>query len=198
MKSFFSSRVSRFNALMIFYSLGVVTLSLPVMAAPQEVCIKTSTGDVVCGTPVPKPRSNPNRVGREAAIATYRDLNVVTWELQSCVKGEGNVVRCTLSLSTSQDGRYDIILKEGSGPNGGAKLVDSSGNEYSPSRIQMGDKFAGGNDEFAFDMVQGSIYKITIDFANIPASISRATLWKVGTYGFGGWGVVKFRNVPIN
>jgi hypothetical protein len=59
MKSFFSSRVSKFNASMTLCLLGVSTLSLPVMAAPQEACMNTSTGDVGCGEIVPKlPKSN--------------------------------------------------------------------------------------------------------------------------------------------
>ena len=196
MKLFFFSCVSRINVLMILYSLGVITFSFPVMAVPQEVCIKTSAGDIVCGTPVPKPKSNINRISREPSVA--RD-NIVTWELQSCTKGEGSFVRCSFSLSTSQDAKYTVISKEGSGPNGGCKLVDSSGNEYRVSRIQMGNKFAGGDDELVFNMVKGSTYKITIDFANVPASVSRATLFTVGTYAtVGGWGGVKFRNVPVD
>jgi hypothetical protein len=59
MKSFFYSRVSKFNALMTLCLLGVSTLSLPVMASPQESCVMTSTSEIVCGEPV---SSNGERV----------------------------------------------------------------------------------------------------------------------------------------
>jgi len=35
--------------------LGVTTLNLPVIASPQEVCVITSAGDVVCGKLFPPP-----------------------------------------------------------------------------------------------------------------------------------------------
>ncbi len=74
MKLVFPSRISIFYVLMSFGALGVTTSILPVMAAPQEVCVKASSGDVVCGMPVPKPSSKPNPSGsleREADGLTY-------------------------------------------------------------------------------------------------------------------------------
>jgi hypothetical protein len=53
--SFFSSRVSKFNLLVTLCALSLTTSGLSVMAAPQEACVKTSAGDIVCGQLVSKP-----------------------------------------------------------------------------------------------------------------------------------------------
>ncbi|WP_146138406.1 hypothetical protein [Chamaesiphon polymorphus] len=68
MKSFFSSRISKVNALMTLCALGVTTFSSPTMAAPQEACVKTSTGEIVCGQLVSKP---VNASGIQVVEATY-------------------------------------------------------------------------------------------------------------------------------
>ncbi len=47
MKSFFFSRISKFNVLMTLGILSLTTIILPVIAAPQEAPTKTSTGDIV-------------------------------------------------------------------------------------------------------------------------------------------------------
>ncbi len=46
MKSFFFSRISKFNVLMTLGILSLTTIILPVTAAPQEAPTKTSTGDI--------------------------------------------------------------------------------------------------------------------------------------------------------
>ena len=58
--------------------LGLATLSLPGQAVPQEVCVLTSMGDVVCGQLVAKPSSgsqspavNPSPSVSDSKVQSY-------------------------------------------------------------------------------------------------------------------------------
>jgi len=66
-KSFFSSLVTKFN-LLLACTIGVVAFSLPAVSAPQEACVKTSAGDIVCGQLVSKP---VEATGIQVIEATY-------------------------------------------------------------------------------------------------------------------------------
>lgn len=184
MKSFFSYRVSKFNALMTLCALGVTTFSYPAMAAPQEVCIRTATGNVACGMPVSKPPKSS-----QPAIETTIDSQTeygVKWELKSCVRGAKNLVSCTLVLSSEADRGFSLNAAEYT------KLVDSSGSEYSANKIQIGKRV--DRSSVAINMAKGASYRTIITFADIPDSISQVVLFKVSysnTYA-------SFRNVPIN
>ncbi len=87
MKSFFSSRVSRLNVLTTLCALSVTTLSLPTMAVAKNACVRTSTGDVVCGELVPKQSAQSSKrlfVGTwEAQLPDNRFLMKVTWNSQA-------------------------------------------------------------------------------------------------------------------
>lgn len=97
MKSFFSI----YSSVLTLSIFGISTLSFPAIAAPQEVCVRTVTGDVACGTPVPKPSGSS-----QPAIETTIDSQTaygVTYELKSCVRGTKHLVSCTLVLSSDKD-----------------------------------------------------------------------------------------------
>ena len=188
MKSAFSSRASKFHVLMTLGALGFTAFSLPMTAVAQETCVRTSSGSVVCGTPVAKPGSRQEPSNNNVTIDTQIQ-GTVTWELKSCARGVRNVVSCTLSLSTSQDLGYVVVL------NNETKLVDSSGNEYRANRVQIGDRTAGSGNQLNFNMAKGARYRTTINFTDVPTSISQVALLQVVTYAYE---QVKFRNVPIN
>ncbi len=185
MKSFFFSRVSKFNAFMTLCTLGLTTVSLPVMAAPQEACVKTSAGDVVCGTPVPKPPKS-NQPGNDETIDTQVHGEGITLELKSCVKGARNTVSCTLVLRSPQDQNFTLYTARYS------KLVDSAGNEYNSDKVKVGNRTG---ESLTLPMAKGATYRAIFNFVDVPASLSQAVLLQIGgNYGH----LMKFRNVPIN
>jgi hypothetical protein len=189
MKAVFSSYLSKFNLPIAGFTLGISILSLPVSAAPKEACVKTESGDVVCGQLVPKPASNtPTRVDNDETMQT-QTRGRVTWDLKSCVRKQKNV-RCTFSLiPTTQDaGGYAIYLTRTI-----TKLVDSAGNEYFANRIQIASKTAGANGDVQLDLTKGARYNTTIDFTGVPPSISQVISMKIHT----GDGILDFREVPI-
>ena len=172
---------------MTLCALGMPILSFPALVSSQEACVMTSAGDIVCGKPVPKSTPGQNRTDNDETLQRSIESNV-TWELKSCVRKRGNV-SCTLVLTASDDrGDYVVVL------NNGTKLVDSSGNEYYASQVQIGKRFAGSNSQLNFTMAKGAHYKVTIDFTDVPTSISQVNLLQIITYAYA---QVKFRNVPI-
>ena len=197
MKSFFSSHASKFHALMTVCALGTTILSLPVTAAPEEACVRTSTGRVVCGTPVTKPSSISNQLDSDETIQTqvdpagYGGDYIVTWELKSCSRIKKNV-RCTFLISDNVDRSYGLWL-------GPTKMVDSGGKEYLSSFIQSGTRSASADGNTAtgiyIDMAKRIHYKVIIDFTGVPASLSQVALLQVRNSGGSG---VSFRDVPIN
>jgi len=112
----------------------------------------------------------------------------VTWELKSCARKPNTVVSCTLSLSSSQDVGYVVVL------NNNTRIVDAGGNEYYASKVQIGKRIAGSSSNLNFDMAKNAIYPTTIDFTGIPTSVSQITLLQIVTVSYV---QVKFRNVPI-
>jgi hypothetical protein len=173
---------------MTLCALGVTILCLPATTVAQETCVRTSAGSVVCGTPVRKPSSTPNRTDSDTTIQTQVWRNI-TLELKSCAREARNVVSCTLSLSNSQNSGFGINVCPDT------KLVDSSGNEYHSDKVQVVNKIGSGCNNLFFDMAQGAHYKTTIEFTDVPAEISKVVLLQINSpYGV----VAQFRNVPIN
>lgn len=184
MKSFFSSRISKFNSLMYVCALGVTTLSIPMTAVAEEACVRTSAGSVVCGTLVPKSSSNSNRTDNDVTIQTDVDSSI-TLELKACVRQQQKV-RCILSLTSSEDTYYGLFNS--------TNAVDGEGTSYRSSLIRIG----------KVDPQNGSIriakdarYKTIIEFADVPTSVSQFILLNLAPTQNPYKGS-KFRNVPIN
>ncbi|TYQ28563.1 hypothetical protein PseudUWO311_03475 [Pseudanabaena sp. UWO311] len=189
MKSFFSSRVLKFNSLMYVCALGVTTFSLPMTAVAEEACVKTSAGNVVCGTLVPKSSSSSNRTDSDVTIDSQSHWSV-TWDLKSCTRIQKKV-RCILSLSSNQDTFIRVYAS--------TRIVDSEGTSYSASLVQFGSqKIAGGGhpyDNVGNSMAKGARYKTIFEFADVPASVSQINLLEAPD---GANGSIKFRDIPIN
>ena len=77
-------------------------------------------------------------------------------------------------------------------------IVDDGGNDYYASLLQSGTRRAAANgsnyNKLNFDIAKNALYKTTIDFKEVPASVSQITLLQIGNSA---GGLVKFRNVPI-
>jgi len=59
MKSFFSSRMSKLNVLMMALTLSMPILNFSLIASAQKSCITTLRGEVVCGNPTNQQGSIP-------------------------------------------------------------------------------------------------------------------------------------------
>jgi hypothetical protein len=191
--TFFSSCGSKFNIMITLGVFGITTLTIPANAAPKEGCVKTSAGNIVCGTLVPKPIPNQNQTDNNETLQTAVDHNAYhpspTWELKSCTRTKiKETVRCTFIISNDNaDTAYRIVMEL-------TKMVDASGNEYPANLIKVGSQTIS-NGGILFNMTKGARYKTTIDFPKVPTSVSQVILLQSGNIGTSG---VKFRDVPIN
>jgi hypothetical protein len=96
-----------------------------------------------------------------------------TWELQSCTRQKSGIVRCILSLTTSQDHSYGVSTDYRT------EIIDTEGNPYYASSVQVGDRLAESPNPLAFTMVQNTSYLTTIDFTRVPTSVSQITVLQV-------------------
>lgn len=190
MKSFFFPPVSKSNVLMAIWLLSITTFNLTAVAAPQDVCVKTESGEIVCGKPVPKPKKiSPNQSHSDETIQTAVDSNGgVVWDLKSCVRKQSNV-SCIFSFSSSNEGLYGVAVRDGT------KLVDASGNDYSASKISVGKRSASAGQNLFTNIAKGAHYKAILDFNDVPNSIPQVVLLQIQNYS---GQMVQFRNVPIN
>jgi hypothetical protein len=187
MKAVFSSYLSKFNLPITGFILGINILSLPLGAAAKEACVKAPSGDVVCGEIVPKPASNAaTKNDNNETIQTLTEYGV-TWDLKSCIRKQ-KIVRCTFSFNPDRDQGYNVSLNRDQ-----TKLVDSSGNEYFASKVQVGSKTAGANGNLTLNITKGANYNTIVDFNGVPPSISQAISMKIGVSNFS----FNFRDVPI-
>jgi hypothetical protein len=181
MKSLFSSRISKFNVLMTLCSLSAATVSIPAMAAAKEVCVETSTGEVVCGKPV---QLNPSQNNDETI--QIQSWFSSTWELKSCLR-KNQVITCTISMSVPSDGHWDLPVNR-------TRITDQEGNQYRAVRYQVGKGIAGENGVIGWNIVQNIKYRIIITFTNVPTSVRSISLLEiVGTGGDS----IKYRNIPV-
>ncbi len=192
MKSLFSSRISKLNILMAFGIFCIPLSSIPVSASPQEVCTKTSSGQVVCGTPVQKPTdgSTSNSKDYPTQVATNQG---VVFELKSCARQIHNTISCIFQLSTGTDMHLRIYV------NNETKLVDNEGYEYPPSSVIALKKIASFNSTSETNLVKDVPYKVTINFGNIPDSVKYSTLLQIRVASntlIGDWSP-QFRGVPF-
>ncbi|MHC5725393.1 MAG: hypothetical protein ACYTXY_14900 [Nostoc sp.] len=161
-------------------------------ASPDEVCTKTSSGEVVCGKPVQNTGSSSKKSDSDETIQTEVD-RFVTWELKSCARKQ-RIISCIFTITPNAESRYDIRWYAGEG----TQIVDAEGNEYSPNKVQIGKNFSGlSNRIITIQTVIGAHYKVIIDFVEVPASVPYITLLQVvGSDGVSG-AKIAFRNVPI-
>ncbi|OKH19143.1 hypothetical protein FACHB389_33550 [Nostoc calcicola FACHB-389] len=166
-------------------SFGVSVFSTPVSASTEEVCVRASSGDVVCGTPVAKPSSSSKKPDTDETTQTEVSGSL-TLELKSCARKQ-NTVSCTLSISSSQDKGLGFWLRY-------TKMVDREGTEYHPNKFQVGKSIAGENGRIQMDLVKNIKYKTIIVFEEVPISTPQLSLLEISLESDGG---VKFRNIPI-
>jgi hypothetical protein len=195
MQLFSLSHVSKFNASVTIFALSIITTpSFPVMAAAQEVCVMPPTGEVVCGKPVAKPRSNPKPTGGNRTLSDSRDGRFnVRWTLNSCERKSSDV-SCSFTLITTKERiEYALRLEPHN-----TKMTDRRGREYYVRKITFVDKEGTpqSNGWIGREMQKGSTYDVSIDFADFPSSVTEVNSLIVAA-GWSSYIPIKFDNVSI-
>jgi len=168
----------------IVLGLSLISWTLDSQAAPNkdDVCIRTTAGDIVCGKPEPL---IPNR---QENLQTVQSDNNITWELHSCLR-KNKIISCNLAISANDDRDTLINL------NSETKIVDLNGNEYSVNKVQIGNKFKESGNFFNFTIAKGGRYQTILYFYNVPATLTQANLLQINALG---GEKIRFRDVSIN
>ncbi|MEH2260550.1 hypothetical protein [Nostoc sp.] len=174
---------------MTLCTFGVSVFSIPALASPDDVCMKTSSGQVVCGKPVQSPNSSSQKPDSDETIQTETVGSLIV-ELKFCAR-KMKTVSCTFSLSSTVD-------VEGVGfSTKNSRMVDPEGTEYRPSKLQIGKNIAGSNGFTRVNMVKDIKYKGIVDIAEVPTSTPYISLLEIVLdYTING-AHFNFRNVPI-
>ncbi|MHC5717663.1 MAG: hypothetical protein ACYTX0_37555 [Nostoc sp.] len=186
MKLSFYSRFSKFNILMALCTFGISAFSVPVSASPDEVCTKTSSGEVVCGKPIQNPGSSSKKPDSDETIQTEVSHSHI-WELKSCIRKQKNI-SCNFFISSSEDSSLARNLDN-------TTMVDPEGTEYHPNQFKIGKSIAEQNNGVPISIVKNIKYKTTIVFEEVPTSTPYISL--LGIVYNGGNDRLKFRNIPI-
>jgi len=180
-------------------TLGITAFSLPAIAEPQEVCVRTPTSSIVCGTPYPPQSQAPesNQVDSNVTIDT-QESGAVTWAFKGCARKQKKV-NCTFSLTSKKDAQYSIDVD-------GTRMVDPQGVSYFANSVKfgayhLGRSASGYGNQVRNNMAKGAKYETIIEFVDVPASVSQIILLESdpshnGYYG-GQFPTVKFRDIPI-
>lgn len=165
MKLIFPSRISNFYRLMSLGSLGISASIVPVMAAPQEVCVKTSSGDVVCGMPVAKTSSKPKlyQSNEKEALGLF-------YSFKGCKRFD-SVVKCNFTLTSKRKGQFHMAAW-------GNKIIDTEGKSYPGSLVDIG----GRSDNRVVATIEPGInYALVLTFKDVPEQVTTAPLLKLNT-----------------
>ncbi len=165
----------------------------------------SKTGQPIVSTPTPNPTSTTPTATAEppktppisqsspppSTLPITVVVGSVTWELKSCIAKQNNIVSCNFLLTSGQDVAYNVSL------NGDTKIVDGSNNEYYAKTIYVGNKTAGTGNIIYFNMVKDAHSNVTIEFKEIPISVSQTFLLQIRATGSVEFGTAQFRNFPI-
>jgi hypothetical protein len=175
MKSFYYSQISKLNALIIFVIFGVATAILPVLAAPQEACVKTSTGDVVCGTPVSKPRANSKK-----PQSNVKEAQGIFYLFKGCNRSD-STVKCNFTLTSKRTTVFSMTAYSN-------QIIDNEGKSYVGSLADIASSRAN---RLAVTIEPGINYALVITFENVPEQVTTAPLFKLDNG-------IQYRNVSMS
>jgi hypothetical protein len=145
------------------------------MAAPQEVCVKSSSGDIVCGMPVAKPSSKlkPSR-------SFEREAEGLTFLLKGCRKAD-STVKCDFTVTSKRATQFGMMAWYNA-------IVDAEGKSYPGSLVDIGGRSANN---VGATIEPGINYALVLTFQNIPEQVATATILKLGNG-------IQYRNVSMS
>lgn len=114
---------------------GVLALDIVSPAISEQVCVRTTAGNVVCGTLVPRATS------QDASVQPQRvEKNGFRFELQQCVRN-GDVVDCNLIITNTGQKTRDLKLYSSQASGTGrspSRAISTSGEEFSTTIYELG------------------------------------------------------------
>lgn len=181
---------------------GVLALGIVSPAIAEQACVRTSAGNVVCGTLVPRttsqnPPMQPQRV----------EKNGFRFELQKCVRN-GDAVDCNLLITNIGQKTRDLKLYSSQANGTGrspSRAISSSGEEFSTKIYELGNDKTTYSWRVRNTLASGVPMRAKFTFNNVTAQTTQLALVEIGfgvldtgtiSTNFSG-STAQFRNVVI-
>lgn len=169
---------------------GILTLGLVAPAIAEEICIRTATGEVACGQPVPGPDSQSNSA-QPQRVESYG----FRFDLQSCIRSD-NAVDCTLLITNIQnrDRELKLYSSEASGTGRApSRAISTMGEEFVTRRYHLGNANSEGLWwKVSNTLVSGVPMRSSFTFEDVPAQTDQLAIVEIGFFPNDG----SYRQVP--
>jgi hypothetical protein len=157
------------------------------LKAVERACVTTDSNGVVCG----KFKSVAAEQGQEAVqpdrpTGYRKDSENITYLLRNCKRSNSDI-KCNILVTTKKENKvFSIVSRKGY-----SSIVDSTGKTFPSSSVD----YDGKSDSAVTKRMSPDVdYVVDINFENIPAQVTKASLLSLIVAGNQ---VVQFRNVPF-
>lgn len=157
-------------------TLGVLILNIFVPAIAEQACVRTNSGNVVCGTLV-------TPTGQNSSMQPQRvEKNGFRFELQRCVRN-GDTVDCSLLITNLGQRTRDLKLYSSQASGTGrspSRAISTSGKEFLTSIYELGNDKTTYSWRVRNTLASGVPMKAKFTFNDVPSQTTQLALVEVG------------------
>lgn len=181
---------------------GVLALGMVSSAIAEQACVRTTAGNVVCGTLVPR------TAGQDTAMQPQRaEKNGFRFELQRCVRN-GDAVECSLLITNIGQKTRDLKLYSSQASGTGrspSRAISTSGEEFSTTIYELGNDKTTYSWRVRNTLASGVPMRAKFTFNDVTPPTTQLALVEIGfgvldtgtiSTNFSG-STAQFRNVVI-
>lgn len=181
---------------------GLLALDVVSPAIAEQACVRTTAGNVVCGTLVPRTTSQDTPMQPQRV-----EKNGFRFELQECVRN-GDAVDCTLLITNAGQRTRDLKLYSSQASGTGrspSRAISTSGEEFSTTIYELGNDKTTYSWRVRNTLASGVPMRAKFTFNDVTAQTTQLALVEVG-FGIVDTGTIstnfsgstaQFRNVVI-
>ncbi|MFB2937558.1 hypothetical protein ACE1B6_20105 [Aerosakkonemataceae cyanobacterium BLCC-F154] len=181
---------------------GLLTFSIVSSAIAEQACVRTTTGNVICGTIMPQSASQDSSIQRQRV-----EKNGLRFELQNCVRN-GDAVDCNLIITNIGQKNRDLKLYSSQASGTGrspSRAISNSGDEFSTTIYELGNERTTSSWRVRKTLVPDVPMKAKFTFNDVTSQTNQLALIEIGfgvldpgtiSTNFSG-STAQFRNVVI-
>jgi hypothetical protein len=169
---------------------GALALGSAAPAIAEEVCIRTTAGEVACGQLVPGSSSQSTSTQAQR-VESYG----FRFDLQNCTRN-GNAVDCTLLITNTQNRDRELKLYSSQASGTGrapSRAISTMGEEFSTRSYHLGNANSDGRWwKVSNNLVSGVPMRSSFTFEDVPYQTDQLAIVEIGFYPNDG----SYRQVP--
>ncbi len=182
---------------------GVLALGIVSPAISEQACVRITTGNVVCGTLVPRTASQDTSMQPQRV-----EKNGFRFELQRCVRN-GDAVDCSLLITNIGQRTRDLKLYSSQASGTGrapSRAISTSGEEFATTIYELGNDKTTYNWRVRNTLAPGVPMRAKFTFNDVTPQTTQLALVEIGfgvldtgtiSTNFSG-STAQFRNVVIH